>query len=474
MPKNSEHPLEYIFHPESIAVIGASPDPNSPGLLFLLPFVEGGFKGGLYPVGRNSAEVLGLKTYKSLLDIPGRVDYVMVAIPAAATPQLMRECAQKKVKAVAFFTGGFTEAGTEEGAKLEKELVELARQGNFRIIGPNCLGMYIPSSRISFTLDAPFESGSFGFFSQSGGHTASIIRMGTARGLFFSKAISYGNGSDLNELDFLDYFGADSNTRVIGCYQEGAKHGRSFFKLLKNVTKEKPVIVMKGGFTEAGRRAIKSHTASLATEKGVWDSMLRQAKAVGVSSISQLVDAALAFTFLPPGRKTKIGVVGWGGGASVQASDDLEKYGLHLPPLSPDIMEKLQPFNTAGSIIGNPIDSLLIFADLKAVKEMIKIVASSDQLDLLLLHVGLGATSDYAFESRRGQLDPIIDAYLAAAQEIKKPVVMVVHSLPFASSWAAAFQIQEKCSRLGIPFYFSLDDAGRALSLFNLYWSYRD
>ena len=175
MLKNSEHPLEYIFHPRSIAVIGVSPDPDSPGLLFLLPYVKAGFEGGLYPIGRNSGEVLNLKIYKSLLEIPGPVDFVMVAIPASATPQLMRECAEKKVKTVAFFTAGFTEAGTDEGLKLEKELVEIARKGNFRIIGPNCLGMYVPASRVSFTADAPLESGRFGFFSQSGGHTANTI-----------------------------------------------------------------------------------------------------------------------------------------------------------------------------------------------------------------------------------------------------------------------------------------------------------
>ncbi len=474
MPDNSVHPLDYIFHPQSVAVIGASPDPDSPGLLFLLPFVKAGFKGPLYPVGRNSSEVLNLKTYRSLLDIPGPVDYVVVAIPAAATPQLMRECAQKKVKAVTFFTGGFTEAGTEQGKKLEQELVEIARQGNFRIIGPNCLGMYVPSSRVSFVADATFESGSFGFFSQSGGHTANTIRTGTARGLLFSKAISYGNGSDLNELDFLDYLSKDSNTRVIGCYQEGAKHGREFFGLLKSVTKEKPVVVMKGGFTEAGKRAIMCHTASLATDRSIWESMLRQAGAIGVGSVPHLVDASLAFTFLPPGKKKKIGVVGWGGGASVQASDDLEKYGLQLPPLPPHILSKLQHFDSAGCITGNPLDTLLIFFNLEAVKEIIRIVASWDELDLILLHVGLGATSDFAFEARGGQLEPLIDAYLSAAQEIKKPVVMVMHSLPYSTSWEAAYKAQEKTTRVGIPLYFSLDDAGRALSLFNRYWEHRE
>lgn len=474
MSQKSQNSIDYIFHPQSVAVIGVSPDPKSTGYMFLWPLLKAGFKGRLYPIGRNSQEILNLKTYQNLREIPDNVDYVIVAIPAAATPQLMRECAEKGVKAVAFFTAGFTEAGTDEGLKLEKELVEIALKGNFRIIGPNCLGMYVPSSGLSFTADTPSESGSFGFFAQSGGNTASIIRLATTRGLFFSKAISYGNGSDLNEMDFLDYFGKDSNTRVIGCYQEGVKNGQRFFKLLKSVTREKPVIVMKGGFTKAGRRAIMSHTASLATEKIIWESMLKQAGAVCVSSIPQIADVALPFTFLPPGKKNKIGVVGWGGGASVQASDDLEKYGLYLPPLPPDIIRKLQPFNKAGSIIGNPLDTPLIFFDLEAVKEIIKIFASWEQIDLLLLHVGLGAPSDYALELRSGQLDPLIDAYLSASQEIKKPVVMVIHSLPFASSWAAAFKAQEKSSRLGVPLYFSLDDAGRALSLFNLYWQYRE
>lgn len=367
MPKNFEHPLDYIFHPQSTAVIGVSPELSSGGSLFL----------------------------------------------------------------------------------------------------------YVPSSGISFTADTTFESGSFGFFSQSSDHTANIIRLATTRGLLFSKAISFGNGCDLNELDCLDYFGTDKDIKVIGCYQEGTKNGGSFFKLLKSITKEKPVIVMKGGFTEAGRRAIRSQTASLLTEKNLWESMLRQAKAVGVSSIPEIVDTALAFTFLPPGKKIRIGVVGWGGGASVQASDDLEKYGLHLPPLSSNIRRKLEPFNIAGSIVGNPFDTPLIFSSLESIREIIKIFASWEQTDLLLLHVGLGTPSRYAMESGGGRLDPLIDAYLEASQEIKKPVMMVIHSLPFASSWAAAFKAQEKSCRLGVPLYYSMDDAGRALLLFNLYWQYK-
>lgn len=474
MSENSVNSIDYIFHPQSIAVIGANDNKQSAGYMFLLPLVKAGFKGRLYPVSKYSDTVLNLKAYKNLLDIPDPVDFVIVAIPAAATPQLMKECAEKKVKAVTFFSAGFNESGTEEGVRLGKELVETARRGNFRIIGPNCLGMYVPSSGIAFTADTTSEPGNFGFFSQSGGHTASIIRLGTTRGVLFSKAISFGNGSDLNELDFLDYFRKDKETAVIGCYQEGVKNGRRFLQLLKSVTGEKPVIVMKGGFTEAGTRAIKSHTASLAVQKDLWQSFLKQARAIGVDSIPHMVDAALAFSCLPAGQKRRIGVVGWGGGASVQASDDLEKYGLHLPAPSPEVMKKLQPFQAAGSIIGNPLDTPLIFSNLEAVKEIIRIFAAWEETDLLLLHVGLGAPSDISLEQRHGQLDPLIDAYISASKEIKKPCIMVVHSLPFASSWAAFFKQQEKIIRARAPVYSSLDDAGRALSLFNLYWRYRE
>jgi acyl-CoA synthetase (NDP forming) len=264
--------LEYIFHPRSVAIIGIPSDQAQPiGSGLLDPFSELEFDGKLYPVNPKGGKWRSLKVYSSLEEIPGPVDYVIVAIPASATPKLIEDCVAKGVKAALFVAAGFSEVGTEEGRRLEEEIVEIARKGGVRIIGPNCFGIYCPKTKLSSGLGFPKECGNVGFISQSGGSYFYTVRAAASRGVRFSKAISYGNACDLNESDFLEYFAQDPDTEVIAAYIEGVKEGRRFLKALEEAAKMKPVIIHKGGYTEAGIKTAASHTGALAGENVIWD-----------------------------------------------------------------------------------------------------------------------------------------------------------------------------------------------------------
>jgi acyl-CoA synthetase (NDP forming) len=327
-----EPTLEYLFHPKTIAVVGASSDPsNYFGYVYMAALSQ--FGENLYPVNPRRTEIHGLKAYPTLRDIPVPIDYVVCSIPAAQVPELIEESSAKGARVVQISSAGFSEAGDEQGARLEKELVETARRVGIRIIGPNCMGIYCPSAGLSYNSTFSKESGAVGYLSQSGGQTTYMVNHGTFRGIRFSKAISYGNACDLNESDFLDYFADDLETKVISSYIEGTTDGQRLLKALEKASRVKPVIVCKGGQTDAGTRAVAGHTGALAGSKQTWEAAFRQSGVIQVSSIEEMADVLLAFLRLrtPAGRR--VGIVGVGGGASVQAADECEKAGLVVPLL---------------------------------------------------------------------------------------------------------------------------------------------
>ncbi len=253
MPKNtapsSSHPLEYIFHPRSIAVVGISEDLPKLWIrrLYLDSLVQSKFPGQLYLVNPRGGEMAGFPIYRTLTEVPGPVDHVVVSIPAIHTPALLEECRAKGVKVVHVFSSGYAETGEPDRIDLQNKLVEIARQGNMRIIGPNCLGIYYPKGKIGLSPDFPMDAGSIGYLCQSGGNVDFTVRHATARGLRFSKVVSYGNASDINECDLLDYFAWDPETKVIAAYIEGISDGRRFAQALKKAAAAKPVVVFKGG-----------------------------------------------------------------------------------------------------------------------------------------------------------------------------------------------------------------------------------
>ena len=466
--------LEYVFHPSSIAFLGVSSNPANPaGETLIGPYLEHEFDGGLYPINPKGGEWRGLKIYPSLNEIPGPVDNIIIFLGALTVPKVMEECVEKGVKVATIFSAGFSELGTEEGRKLEAETTEIAKRGGVRIIGPNCFGIYCPKTKLGAGLGFPRESGNVCFLSQSGASFFYMVRAGASRGIRFSKVISFGNASDLNESDFLEYVTQDSDTEIIAAYLEGVKDGPRFLKALKAAAEVKPVIVYKGGYTEAGAKTAASHTGSLAMGDAVLDAIFKQLGIIRVYSMDELTDVILPFLYMSPPKGRNVGVVGTGGGASVQIADECEKMGLHVPKLPPEVKKKLSETTPeAGSILGNPFDSSMALLDANKFAESIKVIAGWEGIDLMILHRGLSVMSNPGLtmrteESRR-------ETYLSGAQECDKPTAIVLHSVAStAETWEVVGEWQRRCNEVKLPLYPSLDRAANAINKFIRYHEQR-
>jgi len=334
--------LEDIFNPQSIAVVGASGNPHTMGYRFAASLLEYGYRGTVYPINPNHSEILGIKTYPRVRDIPGSVDYVISCIPAPKVPSLMEDCCEKGVKAVHLFTARFSETGRQEAAELEQAILRKAKIGGVRIIGPNCMGLYFPRKGISFSDAMPKKAGTVALISQSGQVAEELCRYVALREVYFSKAISYGNALDFNECDFLDYFAQDPETKVILMYVEGIRDGKRFAKTVQCAAANKPVVILKGGKSKSGTRATASHTASMAGSQDIWESFVTQSGAVAAKDLDELADLAVAFQYLPPIKGFRVGVAGGGGGASVLSADICEAKGLDVIPLPSEMRAELK------------------------------------------------------------------------------------------------------------------------------------
>ena len=380
----ASHDLEALFRPRSIAVVGASANERSQGYEFVQGLVEIGFPGSIYPVNPKLDELLGLKAYPRLEAIPGPVDFVISAVPAGVTLELVEGAKAKGAKLIHFFTGRFGETGREDAAELERELSRRIKEAGIRVIGPNCMGLYYPKEKITFDPMLPSVPGNVGFLSQSGSHAFRVIGRGKDRGLGFSKVISYGNALDLNEADFLEHFAEDPDTEVIAAYIEGVRDGRRFFEALRRAAAVKPVVVLKGGRTAAGHAAAASHTAALASEQTVWRTAIRQAGALEVSSLNELVDMLVAFTNAGPARGPRVAVLGGAGGETVETADLCHEAGLDVAPLPQDVREKLrEKLPHAWDWVGNPVDgSILGWGRFEAL-DVIQLMAASPAYDVV-------------------------------------------------------------------------------------------
>jgi acyl-CoA synthetase (NDP forming) len=466
--------LDEIFNPRSIAVVGASPDPNKAGYHFFKGLVDLKFDGDIYPINLDGSDVLGFKGYRNLREVPSSIDYVTVAIPAHEVPKIIEDCVAKSVKAVHIFASGFSETGKDDRIRLEAQIVEIARKGNIRIIGPNCMGIYHPKIGLSnFGIFPSKEAGPVCFISQSGGNTGDFARMGLVRGLRFSKLVSYGNGCDLDSTDFMEYFTWDPETKVICAYIEGVKNGRRFIKALRDAARVKPVIILKGGLTEAGTRAVSSHTGALAGSDAMWRALFRQTGAIQVERLSEMVDLALTFSHMSCPRGRRAGIVGIGGGASVAAADSCERAGLVVPRFMEDTIAQLEEITPiAGTSVKNPVDSPVgRIVSVPEYEETLKLVASDPQIDFLIVHL----TVDWrlATPEDRENLRDLTEVLIRNKESLKKPVAAVLRSSYSLQSWKVFLEEQKRYLDGGIPVYLTLEDAANAVGKLIQYHEFR-
>ena len=383
--------IDRIVNARSLAIVGASDKPGKFGTLLTASQLAMGFSGPVYLVNPAGGEIQGHRVYPSLMDLPEAPDLVYVAVPAPVSLPILEACARRGVKGVVMVASGFREAG-EEGRRLEEDALRTARQGGFRIIGPNCFGIYNPRNRLTLTpgYDFSTEPGNVAFFSQSGGYAAHVARLGKSLGLSFRAVVSYGNGADLDGPDFLRYFGRDHGTGIIGVYLEGTRDGRGFLEALAEAAERKPVVIWKVGQGEASLRAVASHTGSLAGAQPVWKGALGRRGVVRVSGVDELVDVLLAWKHLGPDPGRRVLFVAGGGGLGAFAADLAAEEGLDLPSLEETAEGALREIlHGAGAVAGNPLDIGAPLIPLPHFEAVLRAAAGNASTDVVLLDLAV-------------------------------------------------------------------------------------
>ncbi len=465
--------LDRAFNPRAVAVIG---DKRAMNYLWLRS--QSTFQGKVYSVQIDERELpgiaaLGVPNYPSLAAIPDEIDYVMTAVPRQIAPRIVADCAAKKVAGVMFFTSGFSEIGDDEGKRLEQAMVETARAANMALIGPNCMGLYHPRIGLRNYAELPAgEAGTVGFIAQSGTHSITFSLAAPHHGIKISKAVSFGNAAVLDASDYLDYFAADAETQSIGMYLEGVREGRRFFSLLREVTPKKPVVIWKGGMTEAGKRAISSHTGSLAVPATVWTSMVRQAGAIPAETFDELLDTIKLLQFVKPTTKTGVGLIAMSGGPSVVITDAFEHAGLAVPLLSEASYQELSSFFTViGGSFRNPLDSghtIGMGQTSDNLERLLSLLERDPNIDAIVMDSGAGLVAGQ-WQAHPKTLEGLLDTLTNFAARSAKPFLVVLQ--PFDRE-AALLQVREQFHARGLATFATHQRAARALRLATDYWRF--
>ena len=379
--------LEKFFNPRSIALIGVSRSGwRFGGLSFLRKYKEAGYAGRLYPINAKADEIIGIKAWPDLSSLPEVPDLATIAVAAAQVPDVIVECARKGTRHIHLLTAGFGELGTAAGQALEKHLISVCEQHGVLLIGPNCMGPYRPAARLAAWGAIPGRPGPLGLISQSGGMTQRLTEYAAPLGLGVEKAVSVGNGSVLDALDFLEAFGRDPSIKVIGIYLESIADGRRFVALARRIGTAKPIVLLKGGETDAGARTAASHTGAMAGSPTLWEAAMRQANTIQVRTLDGWMDALMAFARIPEASAQGLFIIGGGGGSSVIYGDACVRAGLQVPPLGPATMARLREITpAAGSIAGNPLDMWLTFSDPAYLTRLLDLAEADPAVSMILV-----------------------------------------------------------------------------------------
>ena len=453
MEKSIAEQLKPIFEPRSVAVIGASADMGKFGGRAFLHPLHTGYRGALYPVNSNRAEVAGVKAYPSILDIPDEVDLAVLAVAAQYVPQIMEDCVKKGVKGAVMITAGFAEIG-EEGKRLEEEVVRIAHRGGIRFVGPNCNGIWTSRVRLNLTFDFAPQPGPISFISQSGTLGGYLFQVATSKGYGFSKFVSSGNQASLGMADYVEYLGQDDDTRVIVLYMEGIQGGRRLFEVAREVVKRKPIVLYKGGRTAPGSRATKSHTASLAGSDEVFEALCRQAGLIRCYEAMHPFDIAEALSYQPVPRGTRVTIIG-SGGQCVTTTDACASMGLELPEFDDDTKRRLKSLLAEHAPVPtNPIDTAAT-PDPMIVAKILEVVCALDYID--------GVICSGPMAGWRGTADDIRNTLAQAEALISIPKKYGKSLVCTAMRWHRSEMGLDLMRQAGIPYYTTPEESARAM-----------
>jgi acetyltransferase len=350
--------LSAFFHPNGVALIGASRDPAKLGYAVLRNLVQHGYTGPVYPVNPKADEILGARCYSSVLEVPDPVELAVIIAPAPATPDIIEQIGQRGIRAAIIISGGFSEIGPQ-GVALENQVVEIARRYGVRLIGPNCVGVIDTHTGLdtTFVPDMP-KPGVITFVSQSGAVCGGVIDWASGAGIGLSRIVTLGNQADLTETDILQVLADDDNTRVVAMYLEGVDDGRRFVDVARSISTHKPIVAIKVGYTEAGRKAAASHTGALAGTDSAYRAAFHHAGIIRVPHLEALFDAAISLANQPLPRGERVAILTNAGGPGAMASDALEAHGLRLASLTEETQFCLRQFLQPHANVSGPVDML--------------------------------------------------------------------------------------------------------------------
>ncbi len=427
--------LQHFFNPSSVAVVGASQNPSKIGYEILNNIVQYDYGGSVYPINPKAQEILGLKAYPDLTSVPSKIDLAVIALPAPAVMDVLKQCGKKEVDSIVVISAGFKETGPE-GAHLEEDLAMQAKELGIRVVGPNCLGIIDTTSSLnaSFAAGMPL-AGHIGFFSQSGALCVAILDWALGENVGFSRFVSLGNKMDISETEVMLSMGRDENTRVILGYLESIEDGPRFMKAAREISKTKPIIIIKSGTTGAGAKAASSHTGALAGSDHAYRAAFKQSGIIRAESMQSLFAYAMAFASQPLPKGPSLAIITNSGGPGILAADACDRSSLHLTPIRKETADRLREFLPPTASVYNPID-IIGDATLERYEKTVEVVLKDDLLHAVLILFAPTAAVDAEAVARgivklsRDADKPIITAFMGEKRVRGARKIFQDHNIP--------------------------------------------
>jgi acyl-CoA synthetase (NDP forming) len=453
---SGKNDLTPFFEAQSVAVVGSLREGFFGGYVVVKTLMNAGFSGKIYPVNPSYEEVLGLKVYPSIKEISAKIDLVLIMINRRSVPEVMRECAAKGIKAVIVVADGFAERD-EEGARLQNEIVEIAREGGIRIIGPNTAGIANPEKGL---IPNPYE---MGYKKVKTGGIAICAQTGMINPQAFpygdlhygvSKICDYGNKCDVDECDLFEYLEGDPATKVITMYLESIRDGRRFLEISRRVTAKKPVLILKSGRTKEGARVSASHTGALAVDDQIFSAACKQAGIIRLEKFQELFELPKIFSLQSPPKGNQLGMVTFTGGVGVLAIDEGAKYGLSIAKLSPEIAKKLNGiFPGLGKAVVDIGPPMAVSSYMAIYCDALKTVLAEDHIDCLLNVIW---TSPF---------EESVEEYLKFYKTVQGKYEKTIATWIYGPSIPLIHRLSGRMEDLGFPVFSDLEMAIKALGI---------